>query len=60
MRIFGKYSPAPGILIENQATATFTDTTDNSIGTVLSGKVTVTVAEVAGISATGSTITNPA
>jgi hypothetical protein len=53
-------SPAPGILIENQATGTFTDTTDNSIGTVLSDKVTVTVAEVAGISATGSAITNPA
>ena len=53
-------SPIPGTVIENQATAEFIDTTDNSIGSVLSDKVTVTVAEVAGISATGGAITNPA
>jgi hypothetical protein len=41
-------SPTPGTLIENQATARFLDA-DGSEGLVISDKVTVTVAEVAGI-----------
>ncbi len=53
-------SPTPGTEIQNQATAEFTDTADNSTGTALSDVVKVTVAEVAGISAAGSGITNPA
>jgi hypothetical protein len=53
-------SPTPGTLIENQATAEFIDAADNATGQVVSDKVTVTVAEVAGISATGSAITNTA
>jgi hypothetical protein len=44
-------SPTPGTLIENQATAQFTDAADNVDGFVVSDKVTVTVAEVAGIAA---------
>jgi uncharacterized repeat protein (TIGR01451 family) len=49
-------SPPPGTLIENQATATFTDAADNTIGNIVSDKVSVTVAEVAGISANNSGI----
>jgi uncharacterized repeat protein (TIGR01451 family) len=51
-------SPPPGTLIENQATASFTDAADGSTGTILSDKVSVTVAEVAGISAAPSGIVN--
>jgi hypothetical protein len=47
-------SPPPGTLIENQATAAFTDAADGLSGTALSDKVSVTVAEVAGISAGSS------
>jgi uncharacterized repeat protein (TIGR01451 family) len=50
-------SPAPN-LIENQATASFVDSADNSTQTILSNKVQVVVAEVAGISATNAGITN--
>jgi hypothetical protein len=50
-------SPPPGTIIENQATATFTDAADGSTGNILSDKVSVTVAEVAGISADNSGIT---
>jgi hypothetical protein len=48
-------SPAPGVLIENQATANFTDAADGTTTGVLSDIVKVTVAEVAGISATAQT-----
>jgi hypothetical protein len=48
-------SPIPGTLIENQATANFTDAADNSTTGVVSDIVKVTVAEVAGISATAQT-----
>jgi hypothetical protein len=44
-------SPTPGTLIENQATAQFTDAADGTDGKIVSDKVTVTVAEVAGIAA---------
>ncbi len=47
-------SPPPGTVIENQATATFTDAADNTTQNILSDKVSVTVAEVAGISVTGA------
>jgi uncharacterized repeat protein (TIGR01451 family) len=47
-------SPPPGTLIENQATASFTDAADGSTGNIVSDKVSVTVAEVAGISASES------
>jgi hypothetical protein len=53
-------SPIPGVVIENQATATFTDAADNSTTGVLSDIVKVTVAEVAGISATNIGITGAA
>jgi uncharacterized repeat protein (TIGR01451 family) len=53
-----QFSPPPGTLIENQATATFTDAADGSTGNILSDKVSVTVAEVAGISAVGSAVVN--
>jgi hypothetical protein len=53
-------SPPPGTLIENQATASFTDAADGSTGTIVSDKVSVTVAEVAGISAVGSAVVNSA
>jgi hypothetical protein len=44
-------SPIPGTVIENQATAQFTDGVDGTDGTIVSDKVTATVAEVAGIAA---------
>ncbi len=52
-------SPTPGTLIENQATAAFTDATDttNTPQNIVSDKVKVTVAEVAGISASNAGIT---
>jgi hypothetical protein len=53
-------SPKPGDSIENQATASFTDAADNTTSNVLSDKVSVKVAEVAGISAVGSAISSPA
>ena len=53
-------SPTPGTLIENQATAEYTDTADNTTATALSDKVTVTIAEVTGISAASAGSTNPA
>jgi trimeric autotransporter adhesin len=42
-------SPTPGTAIENQATGSFIDDSDSSTQTVESDKVTLTVAEVAGI-----------
>jgi hypothetical protein len=45
----GQNSAAPGV-IENQATANFTDGADGAILGIVSDKVTATVAEVAGIS----------
>jgi hypothetical protein len=51
-------SPAPNVIIENQATASFVDSADGSTQDILSNKVQVIVAEVAGISATGAGITN--
>jgi hypothetical protein len=55
-------SPTPGTKIENQATAEFTDSADttNTPIQIVSDTVKVTVAEVAGISAAGSAIVNPA
>lgn len=47
-------SPAPGNIIENQATGSFIDTSDNSNQTVFSDVVQVTVAEVTGITITPS------
>jgi hypothetical protein len=44
-------SPTPGTILENQATAQFTDAVDGTDGTIVSDKVSVTVAEVAGIAA---------
>jgi hypothetical protein len=55
-----QFSPPPGTLIENQATSQFTDTLDNSTQNILSDKVTVTVAEVTGISAANAGISNSA
>jgi uncharacterized repeat protein (TIGR01451 family) len=46
-------SPTPNTSITNQATAQFTDAADSSTQNILSNTVTVTLAEVAGISATG-------
>ena len=53
-------SPTPTTAIENQATGQFTDDADGTTQGILSNVVTVTVAEVAGISAIGSAVTNPA
>jgi hypothetical protein len=49
----GQNSAPPGV-IENQATANFTDSADGAISGIVSDKVTATVAEVAGISAVQS------
>lgn len=49
-------SPIPTVLIENQATASFIDSADGSTQDIVSEKVQVTVAEVAGISANGAGI----
>jgi uncharacterized repeat protein (TIGR01451 family) len=51
-------SPAPNVIIENQATASFVDSADGSTQAILSNKVQVIVAEVAGISATDAGVTN--
>jgi hypothetical protein len=53
-------SPTPGTIIENQATAQFTDAADNTPGYILSDKVSVTVAEVAGIAASNVGVLNSA
>lgn len=50
-------SPAPGTVIENQATGSYIDPTDNSEKEIESNTVKVTVAEVAGITVVGSGIT---
>ena len=47
-------SPPAGTLIENQATGSFVDTLDNSTKVLESNVVSLTVAEVAGISVTES------
>lgn len=59
-------SPAPGIIIENQATGSFSDPRDGNTFPLQSNTVQLTVAEVAGITATPtgvleapSTISNP-
>ncbi len=49
-------SAAPGVL-ENQATAQFIDSTDNTAVPIVSDIVRVTVAEIAGISAISSVVT---
>jgi GEVED domain/Right handed beta helix region/Domain of unknown function DUF11 len=51
---------APNVIIDNQATGTFIDLDDTSIGTqsVVSNTVSVTVAEVAGITIVSSNIPN--
>jgi hypothetical protein len=46
-------SPTPNTPITNQATAQFTDAADNSTQNIFSNTVSVTLAEVAGISAIG-------
>jgi uncharacterized repeat protein (TIGR01451 family) len=46
-------SPTPNTSITNQATAQFTDAADDSTQNILSNTVSVTLAEVAGISAVG-------
>ncbi len=51
-------SPTPNVIIENQATASFVDSADGSTQAILSNKVQVIVAEVAGISATDAGVTN--
>ncbi len=53
-------SPTPGTLIENQATASFTDAADGSTGNIISDKVSVMVAEVAGIAASNVGVTGGA
>jgi hypothetical protein len=50
-------SPAPGTVIENQVNGSFVDDSDNSIKLLESNKVSVTVAEVAGITVTANGIT---
>ncbi|MEH1873796.1 beta strand repeat-containing protein [Nostoc sp.] len=47
-------SPTPGTVIENQATGSYIDESDNSTQTLLSDKVTVTLGEVAGITITAA------
>jgi trimeric autotransporter adhesin len=54
-------STAPNVTIDNQATGTFTDGDDPSLGqeSVMSNVVSVTVAEVAGISITSTNLPTP-
>jgi uncharacterized repeat protein (TIGR01451 family) len=52
-------SPTPGTKIENQATGSYVDDADNSTQTILSDKVTLTVAEVAGITISNPSISEP-
>jgi hypothetical protein len=49
-------SPPPGTVIENQATGSYVDDADNTTNTVVSDKVLLTVAEVAGITITSLNI----
>jgi uncharacterized repeat protein (TIGR01451 family) len=49
-------SPTPNTTITNQATAQFTDAADGLPQDILSNTVSVTLAEVAGISATGASV----
>lgn len=49
-------SPTPGTVIDNQATGSFTDTGDNTEKQIESNVVQVTVAEVAGITVTASSV----
>jgi uncharacterized repeat protein (TIGR01451 family) len=49
-------SPTPNTSITNQATGQFTDAADGSTQTILSNTVSVTLAEVAGISAVGDSV----
>jgi hypothetical protein len=49
-------SPTPNTSITNQATGQFTDAADGSTQTTSSNTVSVTVAEVAGISAVGASV----
>jgi hypothetical protein len=51
--------PSAGTPIENQATAEFTDEATNTSSAILSDKVTVTVAEVAGITGTNNGVIGP-
>jgi hypothetical protein len=44
-------SPTPGKIVENQVTAQFTNVLDGTDRKIVSDKVTITVAEVAGIAA---------
>ncbi|WP_300636528.1 hypothetical protein [Mastigocoleus sp. MO_188.B34] len=49
-------SPAPGTVIDNQATGSFTDPSDGTEKQIESNTVTVTVAEVAGITITQAAV----
>ncbi|MEO0431733.1 MAG: SdrD B-like domain-containing protein [Cyanobacteria bacterium J06656_5] len=51
--------PAPGTVIENQATGSFVDPSDSSTKLIESNVVQVTVAEVAGITVTDNGYTEP-
>ncbi len=50
--------PAPGTVIDNQATGSFVDSTDNTEKVIESNTVSVTVAEVAGITITSTNTPN--
>ena len=52
-------SPAPGTVIQNQATGSFVDPSDSSTQLIESNIVQVTVAEVAGITVASSGYTEP-
>jgi uncharacterized repeat protein (TIGR01451 family) len=52
-------SPTPGTIIENQATGSYVDDADNSTKNIESDKVTLTVAEVAGITISDPAISEP-
>jgi hypothetical protein len=47
-------SPAPGVVLENQATGSYIDTSNNQSKNIVSDIVQVTVAEVAGITITST------
>ncbi|MEM1252859.1 MAG: SdrD B-like domain-containing protein [Cyanobacteria bacterium P01_H01_bin.21] len=51
--------PAPGTVIENQATGSFVDPSDSSTKLIESNVVQVTVAEVAGLTVTNNGFTEP-
>jgi hypothetical protein len=46
-----QHSPTPSKIVENQVTAQFTNVLDGTDRKIVSDKVTITVAEVAGIAA---------